>query len=231
MDKRIQYFENWPHNFHEFLRKQSSGSIRLNADDGKLDTALKREFGSFYEHLYLDLEGTQFDFMRGSFAEFLTSRLKSQAEGQFVHPLMPHSATDKFISIAKARRLLKITHRAMSDLIASGEVGFFIRNQGTTLECVLWLSDVENVKCKFDEAMTCRDLAKEFGTDCETIRELVRKGLIQPRARRSTDAFNTLRFGRDTAEQFLQVPPRHSYLKTSAPPSRSCIKPGIRLKS
>lgn len=196
-------FESWPHNFHEFLRKQSSGSIRLNADDGKLNTAIKREFGSFYEHLYLDLEGTQFDFMRRSFAEFLTSRLKSQVEDQFAPSLTPHSATDKFISIAKARRLLRITHRAMSDLIASGEVGLVVRNQGTTLECVLWLSDVESLKCKFEQSLSTRDLARELGVDCEAVRELARAGRLRMRWRPAVDGYHTMKFDRDSAQKFL----------------------------
>jgi len=51
--------------------------------------------------------------------------------------------------------------------------------------------------------MTCRDLAKELGTDCETIRELAKKKLIKPRARRSSDAFNTLRFQRRPADELL----------------------------
>jgi len=37
------------------------------------------EFGSFYERLYENLRGPQFDFMREAFAEFLTNRLKSQS--------------------------------------------------------------------------------------------------------------------------------------------------------
>lgn len=212
-------FEKWPRNFHQFLGKQSNGTIRLNPTDGKLDTALSKEFGSFYEDLFQVLDEAHFDFMREAFAEFLTARLKSQAEDQFVHHLAPYSATDKFISVAKARRLLRITHRAMSDLIASGEVGFSIRNQGTTLECVLWRSDVESVRCKFEESMTCRDLAKEIGTDCETIRELATKGLIKPRARRSTDAFNTLRFGRDSAEHFLQSTAAALLLENTSSPA------------
>jgi TniQ protein len=197
-------FENWPHNFHQFLSKQSNGQVRLNPHDGKLGTVLKKEFGSLYEHLFQDLDEPEFDFMRESFAEFLTARLKSQCEGPLGELPAPLSVTDECISIAKARRLLRISHSAMSDLIASGEVGFVIRNHGTTLECVLRLSDVQNLKCKFEESMTCRDLAKELGTDCGTICELARKGLIKPCARRSTEAFNTLRFGRDAAEQFLQ---------------------------
>ena len=64
---------------------------------------------------------------------------------------------------------LGISHRAMSDLIASGEVGFVIRNQGTTLECVLSLSDVENLKCKFEQSLSTRDLARELGVDYEAL--------------------------------------------------------------
>jgi hypothetical protein len=199
-------FENWPHNFHRFLSKQSKGAVRLSPDDGKLGTALKKEFGCLYEHLFQDLDGAHFDFMRESFAEFLTGRMKSQCVEPRREPLPTFSETDKYISVAKARRLLRLSRRAISDLIASGEVGFVIRNHGTTLDCVLRLSDVEKLKCEFEESMTCRDLAKEFCTDCETIRQLARKGLVKPCARRSTDAFNTLRFGRGTAEQFLQTP-------------------------
>lgn len=212
-------FENWPYNFHQFLSKQSRGEVRLNPDDGKLDTALKKEFGSFYEHLFQDLDASQFDFMREAFAEFLTARLKSQCEDPLGKPLPTVRESHKCISVAKARHSLRISHRAMSDLIASGEVGFVIRNHGTTLDCVLRLSDVEKLRCKFEESMTCRDLAKELCTDCETIRELARKGLIKPCARRSTDAFNTLRFGRGTAEQFLQSADGHSLTGQTLPAS------------
>jgi hypothetical protein len=143
--------------------------------------------------------------MRESFAEFLTARLESQCEGPLSEPPPTVRETDGYISIAKARRLLRISHRAISDLIASGEVGFVIKNLGKSLECLLRLSDVENLKCKFEESMTCRELAKELGTDCEAIRELARKGVIRPRARRSTDAFNTLRFGLEAAEEYLHI--------------------------
>ena len=41
---------------------------------------VKKEFGSFYEDLFEDLDGSEFDFMRDSFAEFLTNRLRSQSQ-------------------------------------------------------------------------------------------------------------------------------------------------------
>lgn len=103
-------FENWPDNFHQFLSKQSNGQVRPHPDDGKLDTALKEEFGFLYEHLYQDLDGPQFEFMRKSFAEFLTYRLRSQSEEPSRELGSAFSVTDECISIAKARRLLRISH-------------------------------------------------------------------------------------------------------------------------
>lgn len=115
------------------MSKQSRGRVRLNPDDGKLGTALQREFSSLYEHLYQDLDEPQFGFMRKSFADILTNRLRSQSEETSRELGSAFSKTDECISIAKARRLLRISHRAMADLIASGEVGFVIRNQGNNL--------------------------------------------------------------------------------------------------
>lgn len=196
-------FEDWPDNFHQFLRRQSKGEIRLNPADGKLDAALLREFRSFYEHLYRDLDEAQFDFMRESFAEYLTARLKSQCEQSLGEPLLTLSETDKCISVAKARRLLRISHRAMSDLIASGEVGFVIRNHGTTLEYLLRLSDVENLKCKFEQSLSKRDLARELGVDCEAVRELARAGHLRTRWRPAVDGYHTMKFDHDSVTELI----------------------------
>lgn len=57
-------FEDWPHNFFQLLNAQSTGRVRLQPNDGKLNTALKREFGSLYESSIKDLEGSQFNFLR-----------------------------------------------------------------------------------------------------------------------------------------------------------------------
>ena len=53
--KAYSVFEDWPSNFRQFLAVQSKGKKRFDPHGGELDTALKREFGSFYERLYEDL--------------------------------------------------------------------------------------------------------------------------------------------------------------------------------
>jgi len=197
-------FENWPYNFHQFLNKKSKGESRLNPHDGKLGTSLKREFGSFYERLYQDLAASQFDFMREAFAHFLTSRLKAQAELiERSSSVSSSSEEHKYISLSDGRRILKITHRAILDLIAVGEIEFVIRNQRATLKYLVRLSDVERMEHKFDESLTTRELARELGVECEVVRDLARQGRLKTRWRPAVDGYHTIKFDRDSVHELL----------------------------
>jgi TniQ len=198
-----QVFETWPLNFHKFLRVQSKGKKRLSPHNGELDTALKREFGSFYERLYEDLREPQFDFIREAFAESLTNRVKAQAEVRT--PNVPSRDSDSYISVAQARRRLKITHRAMFDLINTGEIDFVIRNEGTVLRYLLRLADVENAKDKFQQAISSRTLAKQLGVDCKAIRRLTRAGYLEAKPRRAVDGYHTIKFDADAAQKLLKT--------------------------
>jgi hypothetical protein len=149
-----------------------------------------------YKVLYQDLDEPQFEFMRKSFAEFLTNRLRSQYEETSREIGSAFSETDECISIAKARRLLRISHRAVTDLIASGEVGFVIRNQGATLKYLVRLSEVENLRAKFEQSLSTRDLARELGVDCEVVRGLARAGHLRTRWRPAVDGYHTIKFDR-----------------------------------
>jgi len=130
--KAYQVFENWPHNLHQFLDERSKGDVRVNPHDGKLDTALKEEFGALFKRLYGDLREPQFDFLREGFAQYLNYRLRAQWEDGDRLSLLPASEHDKYISITQARRLLKISHDSLLDLVKTGEFACAIRNQERT---------------------------------------------------------------------------------------------------
>jgi hypothetical protein len=203
--KAHSVFEDWPSNFRQFFAVQSKGKKRFNPRGGELDTALKREFGSFYERLYEDLRGHQFDFMREAFAEFLTNRMKTHCEPSAPVPTVSSLGADKYVSVAQARRLLKITHRALFDLIRTGEIDFVIGKEGTALRYLLRLSDIENVRFKFDQAISSRVLAKQLGVDCEAIHRLAKAGYLQARSRRAVDGYHTIKFDPDAAEKLLKT--------------------------
>ena len=202
--KAFKVFENWPLNFHQFLQEQSRGPTRLNPHGGKLDTAMKEEFGPFYDHLYQDLYGCQFDYMREAFAQFLTSRLKSQSpRSSTTSSDLSTDIEQKYISVTEARRVLRITHDTMFDLIAEGEIAFVIRNEGTTLKYLLRRSDVENLKGKFERSLTARAVAMELGVDCELVRKMGRDGILKTRWRPAVDGYHTIKFDRDSVQALL----------------------------
>ena len=160
-----QVFETWPRNFHQFLDKKSKGDVRFNPRDGKLDTALKEEFGALFKRLYGDLREPQFDFLRKAFAQYLNNRLRAQYENVASFSSVSESDDDQYITVTEARRLLKISHDSLLNPVKTGEIAFAIRNQDRTLRYLLRLSDVEAVKIKYEQALGSRELAEEFGID------------------------------------------------------------------
>ena len=201
--KAYQMFENWPNNFHQLLNAKSKGNVRLNPRDGKLDTALKEEFGVLFKRLYGDLRGHQFDFLREAFAQYLTSRLSAQYGSASTLASIPGSRDDKYISVTEARRLLKISHASILDLVKTGEIGFLIRNQQETLRYLLRLADVENVRINYEHAIGSRELAKQLGVDSKLINKLVHEGSLRKKPRRTFDGYHTFRLDPESSIRLL----------------------------
>lgn len=211
--KAYQVFENWPHNFHQFLDKKSKGDVRFNPRDGKLDTALKEEFGALFKRLFRDLREPQFDFLREIFAQYLNNRLRAQYEDVDSFPLVSASDHHDYISVTEARRLLKISHDSLLDLVKTGEIAFAIRNQERTLHYLLLLADVENVKVKYEQALGSRELAKHLGIDHNVIRRLVQEGHLRRKSRRTVDAYHISKFDVDAARRLLGIQCDEHYLR------------------
>ncbi len=208
-----QVFENWPHNFHQFLDKKSKGELRFNPRDGKLDTALKEEFGALFKRLYGDLPERQFDFLREAFAQYLNNRLRAKYEVTDGSSSVPASDNAKYISFTEARRLLKISHDSLLDLVKTGEIAFATRNQDRTPQYALRLADVESVKIKYAQALGSRELAEALGVDHKVISCLVKEGHLPRKPRRTIDAYHTPKFDVDTARRLLR---KHNMASTAA---------------
>ena len=211
--KAYQAFDHWPHNFHQFLDKKSKGDVRFNPRDGKLDTALKEEFGALFKHLYGDLRGSQFDFLREAFAQYVNNRLRAQYKNVAGFSSVPESDDDQYITVTEARRLLKISHDSLLNLVKTGEIAFAIRSQDRTLHYLLRLADVEGVKIKYAQALGSRELAEELGVDHNVISRLIKEGQLRRKPRRTIDAYHTPKFDVDTARRLLR---KHNIASTAA---------------
>lgn len=200
-----QVFEDWPHNFHQFLSERSKRDVRLNPRDGKLDTVLKEEFGTLFKRLYRDLQEPQFDFLRDAFAQYLNNILKTRHEDVDGFSSMPLSDHDKYITVTEARRLLKLSHDSLLDLVKTGEIAFAIRNQNRTLRYLLRLADIESVRRNYEQALGSRELAKQLGIDHTLINRLEEEGHLRRRARRNVDGYHASKFDLDAARRLLRT--------------------------
>lgn len=208
-----QVFQDWPHNFHQFLDEKSKGEVRFNPLNAKLDTALKEEFGALFKRLYGDLLECQFDFLREAFAQYLNNRLRAKYEVADRSSSVPASDNDKYISFTEARRLLKISHDSLLDLVKTGEIAFATRSQDRTLHFLLRLADVEKVKINYAQALGSRELAEELGVDHKVISRLIKEGHLRRKPRRTIDAYHTPKFDVDTARRLLR---KHNMASTAA---------------
>ena len=105
---------------------------------------------TFIAGLEGDLRGLQFGFLRAAFAQYLTSRLKTHHEDVVGFSSVPLSDHDKYITVTEARRLLKLSHDSLLDLMKNGKIAFAIRDQARTVCYLLRLPDVENVKMQYE---------------------------------------------------------------------------------
>ena len=200
-----QVFENWPRNFHQLLDKKSKGNVRLNPRDGKLDTALKEEFGALFKRLYGDLRVPQFDFLREAFAQYLTNRLRAQYENVDRFFSVPESDDEKYITITEARRLLKISHDSLFELVKTREIALAIKDQDKALHYLLRLGDVETVRRNYEQYLGSRDLAKQLGVTRDVISQLVQEGQLRRKSRRTIDGYHAPKFDLDSARRLLRA--------------------------
>lgn len=197
-------FENWPNNLYHFLEEQAAGVSKFNSRDGRLDTILSRAFYSFYKGLYKKMPGKQYDFIRSAFAEYLTARWrKHYARSSKLLTGSDALEGKAYTSVTEARRLLRINHKLLFDLVRNGEIEFAIRNQGEELLYLLRLSDVERVKSAFELSVPASAVAAELGVSRTVVCQLGRAGYLQLRLRPAVDGYKSLRFDRSAAGKLL----------------------------
>jgi hypothetical protein len=91
----------------------------------------------------------------------------------------------------------------MSELIAANELTFVIRNQRTTLKYLVPLSNVENLRSKFEQSLSTRDLARKLGVGCEEVRGLARARHLKTRWRPAAVGYHTIKFDGDSMQELL----------------------------
>lgn len=131
LTKVYSVFEDWPNNFYEFLCRRSEKERKVPIIRYRLKSTLYRDFGKFYTGLYKVLSGSQFDFIRDAFIDYLAEEWDG---GEISLAIQKKSKeqqiTGKYVSKANARRLLEIDDVWINQLIEIGKLKTIVRSKG-----------------------------------------------------------------------------------------------------
>ena len=111
-----------------------------------------------------------------------------------------HSMEEAGQKLKRARERLNLRYRDVEE--ASNQIAARHNNDEFVI-ALSRLSDIENLKCKFEQSLSTRFLARILGVECEEIRELARAGHLRTRWRPAVDGYNTMKFDRDSVVELL----------------------------
>jgi hypothetical protein len=124
-------FENWPNNYFRFLDERRIQERKATGNYPRMKSALYGEFGSFYSGLHGVLSGSQFDFMRGAFIDYITQkRIGDRRSSLRPQKLIRDSPDGPYVLKSDVRRLLGVDYGWINHRIRAGEVKFLVRNKG-----------------------------------------------------------------------------------------------------
>jgi hypothetical protein len=124
-------FEDWPNNFYRFLRWRRAQEKDYPFIHYRLKSALYMDFGSAYIGIYKILSGSQFDFIKAAFINYLVG----EWEGCNIPPTNRTKGSgcyrkSKYVSKADAIRLLGTDDKGIDQLIEDGGLKTIVRSKG-----------------------------------------------------------------------------------------------------
>lgn len=144
-------FEDWPNNFHQFLRWRRVQEKDYPFIHYRLKSALYMDFGKAYIGIYRILSGSQFDFIKDAFVNYLVG----EWEGCIIPPtnrtkVRGHCRTSKYVSKTDAIRLLEADDEGIDQLIEDGSLKTIVRSKGMKRLIFVEVTDIAKLKHRSD---------------------------------------------------------------------------------
>jgi hypothetical protein len=124
-------FDDWPNHFYEFLNWWQTQQRNAIHDYQRLPSILYKDFGKLYTGLYRILSGSQFDFMRESFVDYLVKEWEGCDLSSFARNKDAQRYSKvKYVSKSDARRLLDAEDEWINHFIRAGRLKTKVRSKG-----------------------------------------------------------------------------------------------------
>lgn len=204
LTKAFSVFEDWPHNYFEFLawRQQHDANDSRGA---VLHSGLLKDFGSFYRGLYCQYKTAQYDFLRVAFSGYLSQRWR----GGYISALNRHTAVSsdledkRFMTRNEARRALKISRRRLDRFIEVGRLKAVVKRQSRRRLFLVDAEDVKSLKRELEHSLSLQEVRKRLGIERQTFQRLVRHGIVEALGEADKHASKSPRFDEGVVEDLF----------------------------
>lgn len=146
--KAYSVFEDWPHNYYEFLDWRRARERRGRAARACSKVGLGEDFGNFYGGLYRFFSSDEYEFLRGAFGEYLLKRW----EGVYVPSLSRWKSmrgmrdSDRYVPRSEARRLLGVHHKMIDQYVEAGSLNALVRSGGRRRSVLIEMRSLVKLK-------------------------------------------------------------------------------------
>lgn len=166
-------FHDWPANYFAFLEWR-----RANLQSTKRKGGIWKDFGPIRNALYTRLTSNAFDFLRQAFEEYITTTW----DGGYVHKFRRLNGTvchhKNFVSLDKARRLLRLGSEKVHSLVRDGNLTAKIRGHGRARVVLIENKSIEQFKIIRGDLLDRKQTAKRLGINSIQTRALAEANLL-----------------------------------------------------
>jgi DNA-binding transcriptional MerR regulator len=171
----VAVFNNWPHNYFNFLEQRKSQVLNPRSVTG-----LGKDFAQYKIAPYQYLPSPQLEFMRAAFEEYVASKWDGGYVTQ-VKRLGPdvreHS---RYISRKDAARILNMGVEGIDRLISVGKLRAVVRDRNNFRSILVERTSVAPVKYELEHSLYRNQVINLLGVTKQRIVELVEFGLLIP---------------------------------------------------
>lgn len=140
-------FENWPSNYFKFLDRRRIHERNVSRSYQRMKSTLYRDFGSFYSGLHSVLSGSQFDFMRSAFIDYvIRNRAEDGLSNSKPKKASGESFKNQYLLKSDVRRLLGVDYKWINYQIRTGKIRFVVRSKGKKRLIFIDVADVPKLK-------------------------------------------------------------------------------------
>lgn len=140
-------FENWPINYFRFLDQRRVLERKVTRTYQRMKSTLYGEFGSFYSGLHSVLSGSQFDFMRGAFIEYVTqNRMLDCLPDPMNNKTVEDALKSQYVLKSDVRRLLGVDYAWINHRIETGTLRTIVRSKGKKRLIFIKVEDVARLR-------------------------------------------------------------------------------------